>query len=156
MKFTRLDLQPVEFTDEKGKKHVSFIDSFCNAYDDADDNNLALCVGLRWTDEELALRGKNLNLKSKYFKSTGCEPPEKFPVELDMMCVDAVLQFRVELAGTHSLYTEFCAVVPFETFEKRTKDGYFMCNVTPCEVYTADFSKADKSVKGSFINLYTK
>lgn len=148
VKFTRLELF------EKDKKE-GFISAFKKACVNPDNANFEMIIAINWEKELLQKPSKAR--KSEYEASTGYVPPKEFPNNLDMNIIDAVLPARANIISSHSIYTEFPGVLPFEVFKKRTKDGYFDAYGAPAEFYLADYSAVDeknKKVEGTFINLF--
>lgn len=147
VKFTRVELQ--------ADKDGDFTDAFCAANDTAaEKENCVIMLGFNWDKELLVPKGKSK--KSEYEKAYGVIPPPEFPHGVEMCSVDAVLQNKMHLIVSHSIYTEYPGISDFGIFAKRAKENWFVCNDVPFEVYIGDYSEADESVAGDFINLYPK
>lgn len=114
-----------------------------------------IMFGVHMPNEELVPRGKNQ--MSNYSKYTGLkEVPSQFPNEIEMNLVDVILNLQMEVYLVHSVYTEYPGTIDFKCLEKRRKEGYFVSEGSPCEIYIADYENADDNVEGSYINLMTE
>lgn len=155
IKFSRFDIAEGTIRDEvSDKEFKTYVPGLIDAKN-AEPEGCQLCLAFQWSEDMLAPKGAKGKGKSLYEQSTGIVPPRKFPHDLDILIVDAILNVQVEKVTGHSLYTEFPGTVEFSCFNKRTKDGWFDVFNAPVEVYLADFSKFNFSKNGMYVDLYT-